>query len=108
MLNYGIGDKVVCVDDKFPPAIGKLYDALPVKDSTYVVRDIRLGINLTLEGDVSVLLIGLVNPKADSKSALERGFRADRFRPLQEMRETQSASHSAEETKKLAQPVEAA
>ncbi len=70
MLNYGIGDKVVCVDDKFPPDIGKLYDALPVKDSTYVVRDIRLGINLTLEGDVSVLLIGLVNPKADSKSAL--------------------------------------
>jgi hypothetical protein len=57
---------------------------------------------------VSVLLIGLVNPKADSKSALERGFRADRFRPLQEMRETQSASNSAEETKTLAQPVEAA
>ena len=43
-----------------PPDISKLYDALPVKDSTYVVRDIRLGINLTLEGDVSVLLIGLV------------------------------------------------
>ena len=76
MNNFSIGDKVVCVDDKFPPDISKLYDALPVKDSTYVVRDIRLGINLTLEGDVSVLLIGLVNPKADSKANLERGFRA--------------------------------
>ena len=108
MLNYGIGDKVVCVDDKFPPDISKLYDALPVKDSTYVVRDIRLGINLTLEGDVSVLLIGLVNPKADSKAGLERGFRADRFRPLQELREKQAATTTAEEKKELVQPIAAA
>ena len=108
MTNFGIGDKVVCVDDKFPPDISKLYDALPVKDSTYVVRDIRLGINLTLEGDVSVLLIGLINPKADSKSALERGFRADRFRPLQELREKSSATNAAEEKKELTQPVETA
>ena len=106
MLNYGIGDKVVCVDDKFPPDISKLYDALPVKDSTYVVRDIRLGINLTLEGDVSVLLVGVVNPKADSKSALERGFRADRFRPLQELREKQTTTNAAEDKKELTQPVE--
>src|ERR1035437_2631102 len=59
MSNFNLGDKVVCVDDKFPPDIGKLYDALPVKDVSYVVRDIRLGINLTLQGDVSVLLIRL-------------------------------------------------
>jgi hypothetical protein len=107
MCNYGIGDKVVCVDDKFPPDISKLYDALPVKDSTYVVRDIRLGINLTLEGDVSVLLIGVVNPKADSKAGLERGFRADRFRPLEELRNENSAAQSDEEKKELLQPVEA-
>ena len=106
MLNYGVGDKVVCVDDKFPLDIGKLYDALPVKDSTYVVRDIRLGINLTMEGDISVLLVGLVNPKADSKAGLERGFRADRFRPLQELREKQTAINTAEEKKKLVQPIE--
>ena len=71
------------------------------------MRDIRLGINLTLEGDVSVLLIGLVNPKADSKAGLERGFRADRFRPLQELREKQAATNAAEEKKKLIQPIEA-
>jgi hypothetical protein len=107
MCNYGIGDKVVCVDDKFPPDISKLYDALPVKDTTYVVRDIRLGINLTMEGDVSVLLVGLVNPKADSKSALERGFRADRFRPLDELRAEKSASRQEGEEKEKVQPVEA-
>ncbi len=104
MSNFNIGDKVVCVDDKFPPDIGKLYDALPVKDVTYVVRDIRLGINLTLEGDVSVLLIGLVNPKADSKANLERGFRADRFRPLEEMQNENRTT--VEETKEDLQPVE--
>ena len=103
MTNFSIGDKVVCVDDKFPPDISKLYDALPVKDSTYVVRDIRLGINLTMEGDVSVLLIGLVNPKADSKANLERGFRADRFRPLEELRNEQTATKTVEEKKELVQ-----
>jgi hypothetical protein len=107
MCNYGIGDKVVCVDDKFPPDISKLYDALPVKDTTYVVRDIRLGINLTMEGDVSVLLVGLVNPKADSKAGLERGFRADRFRPLDELRNEKSASKPEEEKKEHFQPTEA-
>jgi hypothetical protein len=107
MTNFGIGDKVVCVDDKFPPDIGKLYTALPVKDTSYVVRDIRLGINLTLEGDVSVLLIGLVNPKADSKANLERGFRADRFRPLEELRDEKMATRSDEEKKELLQPIEA-
>jgi hypothetical protein len=106
MTNFGIGDKVVCVDDKFPPDISKLYDALPVKDSTYVVRDVRLGINLTMEGDVSVLLIGLVNPKADSKANLERGFRADRFRPLEELREEKKATQTNEEKKELPEPVE--
>ncbi len=107
MSNFSIGDKVVCVDDKFPPDISKLYTALPVKDSTYVVRDIRLGINLTLEGDVSVLLIGLVNPKADSKAGLERGFRADRFRPLEELRNEQAETSKPEEEKKeLPKPIE--
>ena len=106
MTNYGIGDKVVCVDDKFPLNISKLYTALPVKDSTYVVRDIRLGINLTMEGDVSVLLIGLVNPKAESVAGLERGFRADRFRPLEELRNEQTSAKSVEEKKELAPPVE--
>jgi hypothetical protein len=104
MCNYGIGDKVVCVDDKFPPDIRKLYDALPVKDTTYVVRDIRLGINLTLEGDVSVLLIGLVNPKADSKANLERGFRADRFRPLEELQNENTMT--VEKEKETPQPLE--
>ena len=107
MTNYGVGDKVVCVDDKFPPDIGKLYDALPVKDTVYVVRDVRLGINLIMEGDVSVLLVGLVNPKADSKANLERGFRADRFRPLDELRGEKQARKPEEKMSEQVQPMQA-
>jgi hypothetical protein len=59
---------------------------------------------LTLEGDVSVLLIGLVNPKADSKASLERGFRADRFRPLEELQNENSAT--VEKEKEELQPLE--
>lgn len=94
-MNLSPGQKVVCIDSRFHPAVLALYTALPMKGLTYVIRDIRLGINLGGEGDVSVLLVGVVNPKADSKSALERGFRADRFRPLDEMREESKQASSS-------------
>ncbi len=79
------GDHVVCIDDKFPLGITKLYTALPKDGVSYVIRDVRLGINLAGEGDISLLLVGLVNPKANSRAALERGFSSIRFRPLDEM-----------------------
>lgn len=80
--DYDIGDKVVCVDDKFPLGIEKFYTALPKKDSTYVVRDIQLGVALVGgKGEVSVLLVGLINPVAyNSKAKKENGFAAWRFR----------------------------
>jgi hypothetical protein len=88
MLNYSVGDKVVCIDDQFPLGIEKLYDQLPVKDKVYVVRDIRLGVALDCKnGAASVLLVGLVNPRAESKAALERGFNSDRFVKLEELQD---------------------
>lgn len=82
-MNYSTGDHVVCVDGKFEPGIAKLYTALPVEGQSYVVRDIRLGIEPDCRtGTVSVLLVGLVNPPANSRAALERGFKPERFRPL--------------------------
>jgi len=73
--------KVVCVDDKFPLGIGKLYDQLPVKDQIYVIRDIVPGVSLAGgEGEVAVYLIGVVNPT--NKVGVERGFNAERFAPL--------------------------
>jgi hypothetical protein len=73
--------KVVCIDDKFPLGIGKLYNQLPVKDQIYVIRDVVPGQSLTgSPGEVAVYLIGVVNPT--NKLGIERGFNAERFAPL--------------------------
>src|SRR6478672_2181975 len=37
------GQRVVCINDTFPPAIAKMYAQLPVKGNTYRVRDVYLG-----------------------------------------------------------------
>jgi len=104
MLNYSVGDKVVCCNADFPEGILKFYEQLPVKDTTYVVRDIRLGAGFDMKGDISVLLIGVVNPKAESKAALERGFRADRFRLLEELRD--ESRQRQEDKQKDSKPIE--
>jgi hypothetical protein len=82
-----IGLKVVCINDKFTePFVRALYTSLPVEGQTYVIRDVRLGVCAPRwEGDISITLIGLVNPCATSKAGLEYGFKADRFRPLDEL-----------------------
>lgn len=92
---FTLGQKVVCIDDKFMDSIRKLYTQLPVEGVTYVIRDIRLGIHFPgRQGDVSLLLIGLVNPKANSRAALERGFSETRFRPLEELKASNTKKQS--------------
>ncbi len=87
MNNWYDGQKIVCIDDKFVAGIAALYTALPKEGITYVIRDIRIGRHQPGgEGDISLLLIGLVNPKANSRAALERGFSETRFRPLDELK----------------------
>lgn len=88
-----IGQHVVCVNGRFEPEIAKLYTSLPVERVTYVIRDVRLGARTERGkkiGDVSLLLIGLINPKAEGREdspLAERGFSQDRFRPLDEMKD---------------------
>lgn len=92
-MNISIGQKVVCVDAKFDAVAHELYTQFPMRDEIYVIRDVRLGIQTDCKtGDVSVLLIGVVNPYANSRSGQEYGFRADRFRPLEDIK----AEHVAE------------
>lgn len=88
-----VNSKVVCINDVFDEHIKRLYTSLPVKGVVYVVRDVRLGArterNGKKVGDVSLLLIGLINPKAEGREnspLAERGFSASRFRPLDEMK----------------------
>lgn len=86
-----VGSKVVCVDDKFPLGIEKFYTALPKAGVVYVIREMSVGISLQgEEGEVCVLLVGLSNPRSNKPPFPERGFKADRFRPLEEMQEKEA------------------
>ena len=74
--------KVVCVAGKFPLGIEELYSELPKEGVTYTIRDIVPGIGLTgEEGETAVYLIEITGPL--NAHGIERGFRADRFAPLQ-------------------------
>ena len=74
--------KVVCVDGRFPLGIEQLYGELPKEGNTYTIRDIVPGVGLTgEEGEVAVYLIEIKGPL--NAHGIERGFRAERFAPLQ-------------------------
>src|SRR4029077_17175308 len=78
--------KVVCVDGKFPLGIEQLYSELPKEGSTYTIRDIVPGVGLTgEEGETAVYLCEITGPL--NAHGIERGFRADRFAPLQTIEE---------------------
>ena len=84
------GQKVVCVDDVFPDAIKRFYWKLPIKGVTYTVRDLIPGIDPRGEpGEMCVYLVELINPCSDKPPYPERGFRAERFRPLETEDEAQ-------------------
>lgn len=89
------GQKVVCIDDYFPGPVKKLYTALPVKGQTYVIRTVYSARGIAFpskpgmgDGEIGVLLVGLINPPdPKSKYGQELGFKADRFRPLEEIKD---------------------
>ena len=76
------GQKVACVDDRFPLSIEKLYSSLPKKDEIYTVRDLVPGVSLSnSEGETAIYLVELVNPS--NSHGIEYGFNAERFAPLE-------------------------
>lgn len=80
------GQHVVCVDGHFPLGIEKYYTAIPKEGKSYVVRGTAPGLSLQGEmGEVAVYLIGLVNPNSSKPPFRERGFKCERFRPLEEL-----------------------
>ncbi len=86
------GQKVVCINDEFPPLAYELFDQLPKKDSVYTVRAIYIGRgNLTRaesgqkDGEIGVLLEEIRNPSDPAlRTGLngELGFNSERFAPL--------------------------
>ena len=76
------GQAVVCVDDSFPLGIEALYDELPKKGNNYHIRDLVPGCDFQANpGEMAVYLTELRNPC--NKLGIERGFKAERFVPLE-------------------------
>ncbi len=74
--------KVVCVDGRFPLGIEQLFSELPKEGHTYTIRDIVPGVGVTgEEGETAVYLCEISSPL--NAHGIERGFRADRFAPLE-------------------------
>jgi hypothetical protein len=94
-----VGQKVVCIDDKFPLGISKFYTSLPVEGTVYVIRSVCVGISLQgEEGEVCVHLVGLQNPTSNKPPYPERGFKSERFRPLEERTQKESEKKPEKET----------
>jgi hypothetical protein len=90
---FSVGQKVVLVDDKWPETVKQLYLALPVLNSVYVVRAVRVGVRadeLIMDHrrvlESSLLLVGLFNPT--NNLGVEAGFAASRFRALDELKQS--------------------
>jgi len=95
-----VGQRVACINDKFEPWVHEYYDQLPTKGQIYTIRAVSLGRG-TLVGsemaEVKLLLEELHNPPdPHHKGGDELGFRSDRFAPLEELDESESAEAARE------------
>ena len=84
------GQRVVCINDTFPPIIRSLYKQLPVKGVTYTIREVFLGREKIVKGGdsatVGLLLEELTNPPDPfHQGEQELGFSSERFAPLNEL-----------------------
>lgn len=84
------GQKVVCTNDSFTAVIRAIYKQLPVKGSTYTIREVFLGREKVVKGGdsatVGLLLTELVNPPDPFHAGQqELGFSSERFAPLEEV-----------------------
>ncbi len=87
------GQKVVCINDDFPPEARKLFVDFPKKGSIYTVRAMYIGRGSYYrhesgqkDGEIGLLLEEVLNPRDPSlKQGLngELGFNSERFAPLQ-------------------------
>lgn len=91
-MNFSIGQKVVCVDDSNIPSYWRnnVY-ALPVIGRVYVVRAVG-----EIDGEKGAWLIGM-RGKIHRKMGHEIGYRASRFRPLEELKQEVADRQQLEE-----------
>lgn len=84
------GQKVVCINDTFNDFVKAVYKQLPVKGTTYTIREVFLGREKIVKGGdsatVGLLLNELLNPPDPFHvGKQELGFSSERFAPLEEL-----------------------
>ncbi len=99
---FSIGQKVVLVDDKWPETVKQLYLQLPVVDTVYVVRAVRVGVradelimDMRRVLEQSILLVSIYNPT--NNVGVEAGFAASRFRALDELKKEATEENAKED-----------
>jgi len=98
------GQKVVCIDGKFDLNILKFYSVVPREGQTYVVRGMSPGVAIDRKtAEIAVYLVGLHNPLSNVAPFRERGFRAERFRPLEETTDEEIMAHGQPSEKEFAE-----
>lgn len=111
---FSKGQKVVCINDDFPPEAAVLFAELPKKDQVYTVRGMYIGRGNYFrhesgkkDGEIGLLLEEILNPRDPAlKTGLngELGFNSERFAPL----ETDQDEATAEEEAEFSLPTAAA
>jgi hypothetical protein len=96
------GQKVVCINDTFPAVIRAIYKQLPVKGTSYTIREVFLGREKIVRGGdsatVGLLLHELHNPPDPfHQGQQELGFSSERFAPLEELPDEAAAVGEAVE-----------
>ncbi len=92
------GQRVVCVDDRFPKWVVEFFNQLPIKGCTYTIRDVCLR-RETMRGSdsatIALLLEELRNPADPThKGEEELAFKSERFAPLEEIEVEEEAELS--------------
>lgn len=78
------GQKVVCVNGRFPLGIHKYYAEVPKEGCVYTIRDIVPAVNFRCEeGEVAAYLVEIAGPL--NIHGIERGFNVNRFAPLNDL-----------------------
>lgn len=100
---FSKGQKVVCINDEFPPMAKLLFTHLPKKDSVYTVRGVYIGRgNYTRagsgkkDGEIGVLLEEIVNQRDPAlKQGMdgELGFHSERFAPVESDQDTEVSEY---------------
>jgi hypothetical protein len=93
---FDVGQRVVCVEDRFPHAVRNYLRDLPRKNGIYTVRDVIPAQEWGGGHTCAILLGEIHNPPAPHRKEWgECGFDPRRFRPVEEI-EQESESFEGE------------